>query len=59
MDDINPLDVAVAYVSVLNKSKTIKCVSNLLFGDILLMGVPMQEHHFDHNIKFSVVVRWS
>ncbi len=29
MDDINPLDVTVAYVSVINKSKTIKCLGYL------------------------------
>ncbi len=29
MDDINPLDVTVAYVSEINKSKTIKCLGYL------------------------------
>ncbi len=29
MDDVNPLDVTVAYVSEINKLKTIKCVDYL------------------------------
>ncbi len=60
MDDINPLDVTVAYVSVINQSKTIKCLGYLWFGDTLLMGRPKQEHHVevtDHDIQVIIMVR--
>ncbi len=56
-DDINPLDVTVAYVSVINKSKTIKCLGYLWPGDILLMGRPKEELYFgviDHDIHCGV-----
>ncbi len=59
MNDINPLDVTVVYVSVINTSKTIKCLGYLWLGDILLMGKPKQEHHFQvigHDIQVTVVV---
>ncbi len=38
MDDINPLDVTVAYVSVINESKTIKGVGYLGLGYLLFNG---------------------
>ncbi len=38
MDDINPLDVTVAYVSVINKSNTMQCLGYLWHGDVLLSG---------------------
>ncbi len=56
MDDINPLDVAGVYVYVINKSKTMKWLCYLWFGDILLMGRPKYEHHFgviDHGIQVT------
>ncbi len=46
MDDINPLDVTVTYMSVINKSKTIKCLGYLWLVNILLMRRPKHEHHF-------------
>ncbi len=59
MDDINPLDVTVTYVSVINKLKTIKCMCYLWLGDILLMGRQKQGHHFeviDLDTQVTVVV---
>ncbi len=56
----NLLDVAVAYVSEINKSKTIKCLGYSYLGDIPLMGMPKQEHHFgviDHDYKGTVLVK--
>ncbi len=57
MDDINPLDVTVAYVSVINESKIIKCLGYLWLGDILLIGRPKPEYHFgviDYDIRVTL-----
>ncbi len=42
MDDINPLDVTVAYVSEINKSKTIKCLGYLWLGIYQYCGGPLE-----------------
>ncbi len=59
MDHINPLDVTVAYLSVINKSKTMKCLEYLRRRDIVLMGKLKKEYYFkvnDHDIHVTVVV---
>ncbi len=60
-DDINPSDVTVAYMSEINKSKTIKYLGYLWLDCILLMGRHKEDHNFsviEHDIQVTVMVRW-
>ncbi len=56
MDDINPSDVTVAYVSVINISTTIKCLGYIWLGNILLVnmvGIPADQNSFKMEVHME------